>query len=154
VHNQGARRKLEAPTLSKTHMNYRDIIREMKMEGHYSEAEALARSVGSEHDRVYTRNDARDGLPFISYAGDVAERAYDSIRNREWREQEQREQEQREMYQRERDRERTETRRTESADSAQSAWNTNGSTSSIVSKPANPKTNNFNSTSNPKQPTT
>jgi len=89
---------------------YREIIREMKLSGHYSEAESLERSLkrghGSEYDRVYSRSDARDGLSIMSYAGDIAERAYDDLRYRERREQERKEEEEQEQRWQEQERHR------------------------------------------------
>lgn len=77
-------------------MRYRDIIQDMKRHGRYGEADELERAVersGSTWDRVSTRHDARDGLSFMSYAGDQAERAYDNIRYEERREEERHEEE-------------------------------------------------------------
>lgn len=78
-------------------MNYRDIIREMKSSGHYLEADELENSMRdnmiSDYYHVYRRTDARDGLDMGSYAGDLAERAYEEIKRDERREEERREEE-------------------------------------------------------------
>jgi len=68
-------------------MNYREIIREMELSGHHGEADDLRLSM-EEHgipdqQEVRSRSDARDGLSYSSYAGDMAERAYDYLRRHE-----------------------------------------------------------------------
>lgn len=98
-------------------MRYRDIIDQMKRDGHHYEADRLQRSVersGSTWQSVHSRHDARDGLPFISYSGDCAERAYDEIKSEEWRDEMRREDERREQERQERqERERLEYQRME-----------------------------------------
>jgi hypothetical protein len=77
-------------------MTYRDIIREMKSRGHYSDAESFERGLErnhcSEYDHVYCGNEA-DGMAH-TYTGDLAEEAARELRWRERREQERVEEEQ------------------------------------------------------------
>ncbi len=69
----------------------------MESSGRYGEADELKSSMEQhgigEYDRIYNRSDARDGLSCCSYAGDMAERAYDDLKYAERREEERRERE-------------------------------------------------------------